>query len=310
LRCLGASVNRIFKNKTLQALLILLASISAHAKGTLTKHVTTWQGLTRYYAVYRPQSLAASPAMVLFLNATSQNPADNPPYPRMLPWETLADEYGFVMVWPMSSYNPSDRSWYWDCYETDSTFPVLPDDSGFLRWLISSLQSQYSVTPNKTFVSGMSSGGFMAHRVGAELSDIVAAIAPVSGMIDIHPIGQDFEPPQPALPVSVYELNGDADTVVPYCGGTGWFWGKLHDDLASSDDSVNFWTSANSCARRSTSQALCTNEKPTSGLNQQMATGCSGSATVIFEREINVGHTWVTGTEAKIWNFFRSHPRH
>jgi polyhydroxybutyrate depolymerase len=309
LRCLGAFVKRFFKNKNLEVVLILLASISAHAKGTVSKHTTTWKGLTRYYAVYRPQSLAPNPSMVFFLNATSQNAATNPPYPRMQAWETLADQYGFVMVWAMSSYNPLDQSWYWDCYVTDSTFPVLPDDSGFLRWLITSLQSQYAVSASKTFVTGMSSGGFMAHRVGADLSDIVAAIAPVSGMIDIHPMGQDFDPPQPTHPVSVYELQGDVDTVVPYCGGTGWFWGKLHDDLASSDDSVDFWISANACTNRSTSAPLCTNGTPTSGVDGLKVTRCSGGAVVVFERELNVGHAWVTGTEAKIWAFFRSHPR-
>ena len=149
----------------------------------------------------------------------------------------------------------------------------------------------------------------MAHRVGTDLSDIVAAVAPVSGMIDIHPIGQDFDPPQPTHPVSVYELHGDQDPEVPYCGGIGWFWGKLHYDQPSSDDDVNFWISANSCTMRSTSQPLCTNGAPTVGVNGQEATGCAGSATIIFEREIGVGHVWVTGTEAKIWAFFRGHPR-
>jgi polyhydroxybutyrate depolymerase len=191
----------LIKNKILVAFLVLLVSCSAHAKGTLSKHVTTWKGITRYYAVYRPQSLAPNPAMVLFLNSTSQNTPTDPPYVYTQAWETLADQYGFVMVWPVSSYNPSNHTWYWDVYETDSTFPVPPDDSGFLRSLITTFQSQYKVSPDRTFVAGMSSGGFMAHRVGTDLSDIVAAIAPVSGMIDIHYIGQDFAPPFPTHPV-------------------------------------------------------------------------------------------------------------
>jgi polyhydroxybutyrate depolymerase len=299
----------LLTRKSLWVLLVVLLSISAHAKGTFSKHVTAWKGITRYYAIYRPQSLPPNPAMVLFLNSTSQNAGTDPPYVYTQAWETLADQYGFVMVWPVSSYNSSNHTWYWDVYETDSTFPVLPDDSGFLRWLITTFQSQYKVSPGRTFVAGMSSGGFMAHRVGTELSDIVAAIAPVSGMIDIHPIGQDFDPPLPAHPVSVFELHGDEDTEVTYCGGTGWFWGKLHDDQPSSDDDVSFWTSANSCTARNTMQPLCTNGTPTPGVNSQIATGCIDGATVVFEREIGVGHTWVKGTEAKIWTFFRSHPR-
>jgi poly(3-hydroxybutyrate) depolymerase len=254
---------RLNNNKILVTLLVLLASCSAHAKGTFSKHVSAWKGITRYYAIYRPQSLAPNPAMVLFLNATSQNASTNPPYVYTQAWETLADEYGFVMVWPVSSYNPSNHSWYWDVYETDSTFPVVPDDSGFLRSLITTFQSQYNVSPDRTFVAGM----------------------------------------------SVYELHGDEDTEVTYCGGTGWFWGKLHDDQPSSDDDVSFWTSANSCTVRSTTQPLCTEGTPTPSVNSQIATGCTDGATVVFEREVGVGHTWVKGTEAKIWSFFRSHPR-
>ncbi|HEY6769310.1 MAG TPA: PHB depolymerase family esterase [Candidatus Sulfotelmatobacter sp.] len=292
----------------LGVVLVVVFSLSAQAKGTLSKHVTTWKGLTRYYAIYRPKTLAASPSLVLFLNATSENDADDPPYFFTPLWQKLADQYGFVIAWPISSYNPTYKDWYWDCYETDSTFAVAPDDTGFLRWLITSLQSQYRISSAQTYVTGMSSGAFMAHRAGTDLSDIVAAVAPVSGMIDIHPIGQNFDPPQPAFPVSVYELHGDEDTEVPYCGGTGWYWGKLHDQQPSIDDSVSFWVSADSCAKRSTTKPLCTDGQPTE-INFEMATSCSGGAAVIFEREPGVGHVWVDGTESKGWNFFRSHPR-
>lgn len=289
--------------------LLLLLSCPCFAGSGLAKQTTSWKGLRRYFAVYTPKKLAAAPALVLYLNATSQNAATQPPYFDFQAWESLADQYGFVIAWPISSYNPLDKLWYWDVYETDTTFPVDPDDSGFLRWLITSLQSQYAVSPNNTFVTGMSSGGFMAHRVGTDMSDIVAAIAPVSGMIDIHPIGQNFLPPQPAKPVSVYEMHGDEDPVVAYCGGTGWFWGALHDTLPSVDDSVDFWISANSCTKRSTTKTLCTNSQPTQGVNSQDVTGCSDGVEVMFTREPEVGHQWVRGTETKVWNFFRTHSR-
>ena len=291
-------------------LVFIFLSVTADAATGLIKYRTTWQGLPRYYAVFIPRKIAAKPSLVLYLNSTSQNAATIPPYFGLEPWEALAQEYGFVMAWPVSSYNPNDKLWYWECYETDSTFPVLPDDTGFLRSLITSLQARYHISANNTFVTGMSSGGFMAHRVGTDMSDIVAAVAPVSGMIDIHPIGENFLPPVPANPVSVYELHGDKDTVVPYCGGDGWFWGKLHDDLASADDSVDFWISANSCMNRSTTQTLCTNGMPTSGVNEVSASGCADAVDVVFEREIDIGHQWAKGTEAKVWAFFQTHARH
>lgn len=300
--------NFIQKLACVGSLLVGLA-VCASAQTGLHKYTTTWNGIRRYYAVYTPKKLAVTPALVLFLNSTSQNGPTDPPYYNMAPWESLSTQYGFVMVWPISSYNPADKQWYWDCYETDTTFTIAPDDSGFLRWLITSLQSEYKVKPGSTFVTGMSSGGFMAHRVGTDLSDIVGAIAPASGMIDIHPIGQNYLPPPPVDPVSVFELHGDDDPIVPYCGGTGWFWGGLHDSLPSVDDSVNFWISTNACTKRSTAQSLCTNGQATSGVNGQDATSCSDGVEVVFQREVGLGHVWPKGIEAKIWAFFQHHTR-
>lgn len=45
----------------------------------------------------------------------------------------------------------------------------------------------------------------------------------------------------------------------------------------------------------------------TPGVNGVDATG--GLAEVVFEREVGVGHAWVSGTELKLWNFFQSHTR-
>jgi polyhydroxybutyrate depolymerase len=290
--------------------LLLVCGISSSSRAqTLAKYTTTWHGIKRYYAVYTPKAFDSNPAMVLFLHSTSQNLPNNPPYYAMQPWKALANQQGFLMVWPISSYNPATKQWYWECYETDTTFKIAPDDSGFLRWLITSLQSRYGISAESTFVTGMSSGAFMAHRVGSDSSDIVAAIAPVSGMIDIHPIGQNYSPPLPARPVSIFELHGDEDTVVPYCGGTGWFWGALHDTLPSIDDTVDFWIAANACTERSTSQTLCTNGQPTQDVVSQDATGCVGGTEVVFQREVGLGHVWPAGTETKVWEFFQNHRR-
>src|ERR1035438_6901968 len=111
--------------KFIQVLLVLLISLSAFAKSGLDKDTTTWKGIKRYYAVYTPKKVAPNPAMVLFLHSTSENSAINPPYYGMQPWEALADQYGFLMVWPVSSYNPVDKLWYWECYE-NGTSPKDP----------------------------------------------------------------------------------------------------------------------------------------------------------------------------------------
>jgi len=291
-------------------ILLFLTAFASAVTGTYTQYTATWKGFTRYYAVYVPQLQSGS--MVLFLHATSS--WRSIPYSHVSAWEQVSDQGGFIMIWPISTFDPSGQpgpTWHWECDGCSSGFPATPDDSGFLRWLITSLQSQYSISPGKTFVAGMSSGGFMTHRVGMELSDLIAAIAPVSGMQYIQPSGTTFVAPLVPNPVSVYELHGDLDRDVPYCGGARSYW-SVRAFSPSTDSDVSFWDgpNANNCTAFSQSQPLCTAAgHPTRNVNGQDATGCLGGVEVVFERELGEGHTWPAGTEAKIWAFFQAHSR-
>jgi polyhydroxybutyrate depolymerase len=297
------------KVKLILALLLFETLAWAKPTGTLSHVKTTWNGFSRIYFTYVPRTLAPKPSMVLYLNSTSSS--KSLPFYDYYPWEELSDQYGFVMVWPISTWDTKDNTWHWECDGCESGFPKLPDDSGFLRSLIQSLQAQYGVTPGQTFVTGMSSGAYMTQRVGMEQSDIIAAIAPVAGAQYIQPLGTNFIPPVVPNPVSVYRLNGDEDPVVPYCGGVKGFWSNVRAYSPSMDQDADFWSeaNANSCSTLSQSQPMCTNGQPTPGVNGQDATGCNGGAEVVFVREVGVGHTWVRGTESLVWAFFQKHGR-
>ena len=105
-----------------------------------------------------------------------------------------------------------------------------------------------------------------------------------------------------------YELHGDLDLSVPYCGATKDYWG-VNSTSPSMDSDVGYWSgpNGNNCATFSVAAPLCTNGQPTTGANGQNATGCLSSTVVIFQRGVGVAHTWVPGTEAKVWAFFLSH---
>ena len=66
------------------------------------------------------------------------------------------------------------------------------------------------------YATVISNGGFMSQLLGAQLSDRFAAIAPVaSGMAPR--LAEHFRPNQP---VAVFVINGTADPLVPYGGGS------------------------------------------------------------------------------------------
>ena len=269
-----------------------------------------WNGITRYYEVYIPATVAAKPAMLIMLHGTQNKPDPQPIIALNWGWQNVADDNGFILVKPASTFNSKSGQWNWDAYYMDDAFQQPPDDPGFLRNLIVTLTQQYNVNPNQVYVAGFSSGAQMAHRVGVELSDLVAAVVIGSGTI----VGQLDPPPivmpGPALaPVSIQEWHGTADTTIPPCnnGTTGYSGDKFF--LATVDDSFNYWTQQNGCTQFQNNLPLCVNQKPNQSTTGNDATSCASSTEVQFIWEEGVGHSWVNSQDAVRWQFLAAHPK-
>jgi len=282
------------------------------SNGSFIDSTMTWDGMTRYYAVYLPVNLPANPAMVLMLHGTKFNVAPTTITHLNWGWQSVADKYGFILVQPASTNNPTSQQWNWNAYFMDAAFPSPPpDDSGFLRQLIVNLKAQYSVNPKRVYVAGFSSGAQMAERVGVEISDLVAAISPVSGQL----VGQQVPPPglppvPPQYPISVQEWHGTADTNLWPCNyGTTKYSGVTFT-LDTVDDTFNYWTQQNACTVLQTTQSLCTNSAPTPGLSGNVASGCgAGNVEVQFIWEQNVAHSFQQQNNSTRWLFFAAHPK-
>jgi poly(hydroxyalkanoate) depolymerase family esterase len=280
--------------------------------GTFIDSTMTWNGITRYYEVYLPATLVPNPAMLLMLHGTKNTPTLDPQAVISLNWgwQTVADQYGFVLVKPASTYNSNTSQWNWDAYYMDSAFQTPPDDSGFLRQLITNLTAQYNVNPNQVYVAGFSSGAQMAHRIGVEISDLVAAIVIGSGTI----VGQLSPPPivlpgAPVAPVSIQEWHGTIDTGISPCNnGIAKYSGKSFY-LATVDDSFNYWTQQNACTQLQNSQPLCQNGKANQNTTGNDATACTASTEVQFIWEQNIAHSWQEKNDAARWQFLAAHPK-
>jgi poly(3-hydroxybutyrate) depolymerase len=88
-----------------------------------------------------------------------------------------------------------------------------PDDVAFIGRLLDQLLSGGCFDAKRVSAAGVSNGGGLAARLACELSGRLAAIAMVAGgysqIRDCHP----------DHPVSILEMHGTADPVVPYRGG-------------------------------------------------------------------------------------------
>jgi polyhydroxybutyrate depolymerase len=85
------------------------------------------------------------------------------------------------------------------------------DDVGFLRAVLDDLPRRTPVDPRRVYVAGFSNGAAMAFRLAAELSERIAAVAPVAGYCPaVAP---------PARPVPTVYVVGADDPLVPLEGG-------------------------------------------------------------------------------------------
>ena len=83
------------------------------------------------------------------------------------------------------------------------------DDVAFIGKLLDDLGTVVKVDEKRVYACGMSNGGMMCYRLAAELSDRIAAIAPVAGTMAI-------EESKPKRPVPVIHFHGTKDKFVPF----------------------------------------------------------------------------------------------
>jgi polyhydroxybutyrate depolymerase len=165
------------------------------------------------------------------------------------------------------------------------------------------LENQYSIDPGRIFATGISNGGGMANRVGCDLADVIAAIAPDAGAYNFW---QDCSP---SRPVPVLAFHGLDDNLVPYNGGTP----------QAMEPPIPEWAAA--WAKRDDCNYAPLVTAPVGGVTVQTWTGCQGNAEVILYTLANHGHSWpgssvmpgaitsqaVSATDV-MWDFFKAHP--
>jgi polyhydroxybutyrate depolymerase len=162
-------------------------------------------GTERSYRLHVPASYdpTAPTPLVLNFHGYTSNAYQQEIYSGM---SAKADSEGFIAVHPdgiSSSWNGGTC-----CGEASQTGV---DDVGFVDALLDELEGSFCIDTSRIYATGMSNGGFMSHRLGCDLSDRIAAIAPVAG----HDVTQSCAPTRP---VPVMHFHGTADGTVPFSG--------------------------------------------------------------------------------------------
>jgi polyhydroxybutyrate depolymerase len=121
----------------------------------------------------------------------------------------IADRERFVVVYP----DGVSRSWNaGGCCGPPAEEGI--DDVGFVAALLDHLETTLCLDRRRVFAGGMSNGAMFSHRLACDLSERIAAIAPVAGTnmakaCDVR------------RPVPVLQIHGSNDRHVPWEGGMG-----------------------------------------------------------------------------------------
>ena len=277
-------------------------------------------GLTRTFIVHVPPSFnGKSKVPVVFMlhgAGGSGAGADSE-----TGWTGKSDREGFIVVFPDGTpprpslparflLNP--RLWN-DGSGRGAAGKENIDDVGFISAIIDFVEARYAADPDRIYCTGFSNGASMTFSVGVNLSNRIAAIAPVSGHLWL-------KQKQLAYPVPLLFIIGTADPLNPIAGGNvklPWGVEQYHPPV---EDSLKEWERMLSCGPQ------VETARDGNGVRELVYDRCSKGGEVLYYRIDGLGHVWPGGQNKLpekwvgkpddklnatnvIWDFFKAHPR-
>lgn len=149
------------------------------------------------------------------------------------------------------------------------------DDVAYTNDLLDTLEQDLCVDPRRVYATGKSNGAGFTGILACELSDRIAAIAPVAAAF----YGAGHPDCDPVRPVPVIDFHGTDDVTIPYAGDPD-------RGLPAIPDWVGGWVARNGCA------AGPDVEQTAFDVTTTRWTGCDRGAEVTHVAVLGGGHTW------------------
>ena len=137
----------------------------------------------------------------------------------------LADKEGFAVVYPngtggnglganIRTWNAGGGGGDWRCASGKACENGV-DELAYFNGLLDDLEERVNVDTDRIYATGLSNGGAMSHRLACELSDRIAAVAPVGGAMQLT----TSDTCEPSRPIPVLQVHGTEDPCWKYAGG-------------------------------------------------------------------------------------------
>jgi polyhydroxybutyrate depolymerase len=258
----------------------------------------TFDGLHRDYRIHVPPAAASGQPLPLVLNlaGATQNGQIEEILSDMDP---NADENGYLVVYPdgtrISKVLTPDpvakqAQYGWNAGECCG-LPITRriNDVGFLEKVIADVAARTPVNLRRVYMTGISNGGMMSYAMAAEASTHVAAIASVSGQVELPVI-------HPSRPVPTMEFHSVNDPIAKFDGVPN----KNPLLVLSVMQGIRQWVKADGCARTpkvgteivGAAGSISAGETAT----PLTYTHCKDGVQVVLWRFTGSGHVWPGST--------------
>ena len=216
-------------------------------------------------------------------------------------FRSIADTANFIIVHPQGLLNSSGET-HWNVGQIGTSI----NDIDFISTLLDSLSLEYNIDSDRVYSTGMSNGAYMSYRLACELSDKIAAIAPVAGSY----ISYMLNSCNPTHSTPILHIHGVADSSSIYYGN------PLVESIPSI---ISYWVNYNQCNTQSIFTQIANINLTDSSMVEHYTwkNGINGVEVEHF-KIIDGGHTWpgsnfpnsngITNYDinasVEIWNFF------
>lgn len=215
--------------------------------------------------------------------------------------DKVADKEGFIVVYPQSYHIG------WNAGLGFVSYTHGVDDIAFLNAMLDTLESTYSIDETRIYTAGVSLGGTFNYRIACEMSNRIAAIASVSGLMS----DSTYANCDTKRTIPILHIHGTSDHIMKYNG---------MEQANGAEDGVKLWAYRNQCEKPDTIEIPNRKKTDFSKVLFIRYSNCANGSQVWFYKIKHGGHTWPGGAEIfklmgrrnqdingsqAIWDFFK-----
>ena len=236
--------------------------------------------------MYVPQSYSDQAVPLLFNFHGFGDTAEQ--YMNYVDMRSLAESEQFILVYPQGSC--LNGASHWNPCTTGGDNKSTADDLGFVEAMIDNISLNYNIDSERVYASGYSNGGMMAYGLANYKSNLITAVASVSGaMLDCAGTI--------SRPVPVIHLHGTSDGVIPFNGSS---------EYSSVQSTLDYWINFNNT---SVNPVISTYSDQGMSIEHYLYNDGDDNISVEHYKYVQGGHEWFNSsfqgqnTSELVWNF-------